>query len=257
MLKIGLSACFMYPDPTRTVFGHKSLTYLENDMARYVAREGVLPILIPDLPTERLLPILEQLDGIVFQGGADLCPETYGEPYLDKARWPGDKHRDTYEFALADFFFKNGLPMLGICRGFQVLNCYFGGTLHQDIPTLIQTSTEHRNAQTYDRVHHGVSLTQGGWLSGLYKKDQLEVNSVHHQCVKTLGRDLRIEARSTTDGLIEAFTHANFSNHFVAGVQWHPEFSPTLAGVVDEPQPIVVDFLKAAESRARNKKIKN
>lgn len=119
MLKIGLSACFMYPDPTRVVFGHKSLTYMENDMARFVARDGVLPVLIPDLPAEQLHSILEQLDGIVFQGGADLCPETYGEPYLDKERWPGDKHRDCYELALADFFFKKGCRYSEYVEGFN------------------------------------------------------------------------------------------------------------------------------------------
>lgn len=255
MLKIGLSACFMYPDVNRVVFGHKSLTYLENDMARYVAQADVFPVLIPDLPPERLNPILDQLDGIVFQGGADVCPETYGEPYLDRSRWAGDRHRDLYELYLADYFFKKGLPMLGICRGFQILNCYFGGTLHQDIPTLLQTSTEHRNAQTYDRVHHAVTLQQNGWLHGLYKKTQLEVNSVHHQCVKVLGHDLRAEAHSTTDGIIEAFTHKEFAERYVAGVQWHPEFSPTLNGIVDEPMPIIGDFLAAVRKEKQRRKI--
>jgi len=245
MLKIGLSACFMYPDPARVVFGHKSLTYMENDMARYVAREGVMPVLIPDLPRERLLPILEQLDGIVFQGGADLCPETYNEPYLDKARWPGDRHRDLYELRLADFFFKKGLPILGICRGFQLLNAYFGGTLHQDIGTEIQTITEHRNAQTYDRVHHGVRLSHGGWLESIYGKNELEVNSVHHQCIKNIGSDLVVEARSGTDGIIEAFTYLGLKKNFVAAIQWHPEFSPTLNGVVDDPEPIFSSFMSA------------
>jgi putative glutamine amidotransferase len=192
---------------------------------------------------------LEQLDGIVFQGGADLCPESYNEPYLDKTRWPGDRHRDLYELALADFFFKKEIPILGICRGFQLLNVFFGGTLHQDIATEVQTSTEHRNAQTYDRVHHGVTLCSGGWLEGLYKKNQLEVNSVHHQCVKQLGRDLVVEARSSSDGIVEAYTYAGLKKNFVAAVQWHPEFSPTLAGLVDDPDPIFSSFLNAVISR--------
>ncbi|NBW80287.1 gamma-glutamyl-gamma-aminobutyrate hydrolase family protein [bacterium] len=250
MLKIGLSACFMYPDPNRVVFGHKSLTYLENDMARYVAQDGVFPVLIPDLPRERLMPILDQLDGIVFQGGADLCPESYGEPYLDQTRWPGDKKRDLYELALADYFFKKGLPILGICRGFQLLNCYFGGTLHQDIPSLLQTPVEHRNSQTYDRVHHEVTLQTDGWLSKLYSKKKLMVNSVHHQCVKSVGNGLRVEAHSSVDNIIEAFTLSDGSDRWVAGVQWHPEFSPTLNGIVDDPQPIIEDFLAAVRNKA-------
>lgn len=247
MLKIGLSACFMYPDPSRVVFGHKSLTYLENDMARYVTRANVMPVLIPDLPFERLKPILDELDGIVFQGGADVCPETYGESYLDATRWPGDKHRDTYELLLVDYFFKMGRPILGICRGFQILNCYFGGTLCQDIPSLIQTPVEHRNAQTYDRVHHGVQVQTGGWLQRLYQKEHLEVNSVHHQCVKTLGQGLRIEAWSQNDQIIEAFTFEDMQTRYVGAVQWHPEFSHTLQGVVDDSEPIIEDFLSAVQ----------
>lgn len=255
MLKIGLSACFMYPDPSRVVFGHKSLTYVENDMMRYVARDGVFPVLIPDLPFDRLIPILEQLDGFVLQGGADVCPETYGEPYLDQSRWAGDKHRDQYELALVDYFFKKRIPILGICRGFQVLNCYFGGTLTQDIPSLIQTSVEHRNAQTYDRVHHGVDLLENGWLANLYGKNQLEVNSVHHQCVKKMGHSLRVEAWSREDRIIEAFTYEKLTEQFLVGVQWHPEFSPTLAGIVAEPQPIIQDFVAAVEKKKDKKKI--
>lgn len=243
----------MYPDPSRVVFGHKSLTYMENDMSRYVAAEGVLPVLIPDLPSSKLQPILDQLDGIVFQGGADLCPETYGEPYLDQARWPGDKHRDQYELMLADYFFKKRRPILGICRGFQILNVYFGGTLHQDIPTILKTPTEHRNAQTYDHVHHGVDLVPGGWLAGLYGKTHLEVNSVHHQCVKTPGQKIVVEAHSSTDGIIEAFRWHNMDENYVAAVQWHPEFSATLRGVVDDPSPIINDFLSAV----RKSKLKN
>ncbi|MEY4064744.1 MAG: hypothetical protein RIR26_952 [Pseudomonadota bacterium] len=251
MLKIGLSACFMYPDPSRVVFGHKSLTYMENDMARFVAADGVLPVLIPDLPRDRLLPILDQLDGIVFQGGADLCPESYGEAYLDQTRWPGDRHRDQYELALADYFFTKGLPILGICRGFQLLNVYFGGTLHQDIPSLLQTPTEHRNAQTYDHVHHSVDLVNGGWLAQLYGKTRLEVNSVHHQCVKVLGKNIVIEAHSSTDGIVEAFRSQDMNKNYVAAVQWHPEFSPTLKGIVDDPTPVLSDFL-AAVRRKKN-----
>ncbi|MCO4794051.1 MAG: gamma-glutamyl-gamma-aminobutyrate hydrolase family protein [Bacteriovoracaceae bacterium] len=250
MIKIGLTACFMYPDPSRIVFGHKSLTYMENDMLRYIMRDGVLPILIPDLPFDQLTPILKELDGIVFQGGVDLSPESYGDDFLNKEKWPGDKYRDDYELKIADYAFKNDIPMLGICRGFQLLNAYFGGKLHQDLETEIQTPMEHRNAETYDTIHHSVELTTKGYLSNLYNnKSKIEVNTVHHQGVKDLGADLVEEARCPDDNLIEAFTYKNMDRKYVLGVQWHPEFSPTIKDKVDDPTPIYDDFLKAIEQR--------
>ena len=248
MLKIGLSACFFYPDPKRTVFGLKSLSYFENDMVSYVAQDGVLPVLIPDLPMPRLTPLLAQMDGLILQGGADVCPESYGEPYLNREMWPGDRHRDQYELSLVDFFFKQKKPILGICRGFQILNVYFGGTLHQDIQTELNTPFEHRNALSYDRIHHSVAVTNSGWLMSLYGKGKIEVNSVHHQAIKTVGQGVCVDAVSETDGIVEAFTHAEHSKHFVAGVQWHPEFSPSLEGVVDTPEPIIQSFLNAVKS---------
>jgi len=247
MLKIGLSACFFYPDPERVVFGLKSLSYFENDMVSYVAQAGVLPVLIPDLTMARLTPLLDQLDGLILQGGTDVCPESYGEPYLNRDKWAGDKYRDQYELSLVDFFYTKQKPILGICRGFQLLNVYFGGTLHQDIQTELTTPLEHRNAATYDRIHHSVTLIASGWLSALYGQDSLEVNSVHHQAIKTLGKDLQVDAVSEADGIVEAFIHSNHPNQFVAGVQWHPEFSPSLQGVVDTPEPIIRSFRDAVK----------
>lgn len=247
MLKVGLSACFFYPDPERVVFGHKSLSYFENEMVSYVAQEGVLPVLIPDLPMIRLQPLLAQLDGLVLQGGADLCPESYGEPYLNRDRWPGDRHRDEYELRLVDYFFTNRKPILGICRGFQLLNTYFGGTLHQDIASEVNTQLEHRNPVIYDRVHHPVKLTESGWLCGLYGRERLVVNSVHHQAVKKLGKGLVVEAVSEPDGIIEAFTYSAHPEQFVAGVQWHPEFSATLGDILDTPEPIIQSFINAVQ----------
>ncbi len=250
MIKIGLTACFMYPDPSRIVFGHKSLTYMENDMVRYITRDGIMPILIPDLPKEQLIPILNELDGIVFQGGVDLSPETYGDEFLNKERWPGDKHRDDYEIMIANWAFKNNKPMLGICRGFQLLNAFFGGKLYQDLETETKTSMEHRNAETYDRIHHSVDLIAGGYISELYdNKTKIEVNTVHHQGVKVLGQDLIEEARCPDDNLIEAFRYKDMKRKYVLGVQWHPEFSPTLGEKVDDPTPLYDDFLKAVEER--------
>lgn len=250
MIKIGLTACFMYPDPSRIVFGHKSLTYMENDMVRYITREDILPILIPDLPEDLLIPLLEQLDGIVFQGGVDLSPESYSDDFLSKERWPGDKYRDDYELMIADFAFKNDIPMYGICRGFQLLNAYFGGKLYQDLATETKTEREHRNAETYDRIHHSVKLNEGGYIANLYGgKNSIEVNTVHHQGVKILGSDLVEECRCPDDGLIEGFTYKDMDRKYVLGVQWHPEFSPTLGKVVDDPTPLYDDFLKAVEKR--------
>ncbi len=125
MLKIGISACFMYPDLTRPVFGKKTLSYLENDMARYIAQKGILPVLIPDLEKEILKDLLEEMDGFVLQGGNDLAPQTYGEEAILDGKWKGDSYRDHYELRILDFAVKSDKPVLGICRGAPIDECLF------------------------------------------------------------------------------------------------------------------------------------
>ena len=120
MLKIGISACFMYPDPSRTVFGKKSLNYLENDMARYIGQKGIMPVLIPDLEGEVLTDLLAEMDGFIFQGGNDLAPQSYGEEPILEGRWKGDAYRDQYELRILDYAVQAGKPVFGaISSSFQ------------------------------------------------------------------------------------------------------------------------------------------
>ncbi len=226
MLKIGLSACFLYPDVDRVVFGPKTLTYMENDMVNYVTQEGVLPVLIPNLPFQLLKPIVEQLDGFVFQGGTDIAPEFYGESPIVPGKWLGDPYRDEYELGLMEMAFQSGKPILAICRGIQVLNVYCKGTLYQDIATQVPHALTHRDAKQYDSLKHGVSLTKGGVLEQTYAEDvNQRVNSVHHQAIKDLGENLEVLATCAEDGLIEAVGYTNAEPGKIIGVQWHPEFS--------------------------------
>ncbi|MFL5783258.1 MAG: gamma-glutamyl-gamma-aminobutyrate hydrolase family protein [Bacteriovoracaceae bacterium] len=248
MIFIGVSACFMYPDPTRTVFGHKTLAYLEQDMARFLSREGVIPILIPDVPDKELRQYLDKMDGFVFQGGVDVAPGTYKEQPIENGRWPGDAHRDQYELKIMDYAFKNKKPILAICRGFQLANVYFGGTLYQDIATQTKSALQHRDAALYDRIQHDVECTSNSLLKSIYGQDHLKVNSVHHQAVKDLGKDLHVDAKSE-DGLVEAFHYKDLEKNYFVGVQWHPEFSHTLKEHLIDPAPLYDHFLKAVKSK--------
>ncbi len=244
MIKIGVSACFMYPDPNRLVFGQKTLTYFEHDMSRFLSRKGVMPILLPDLPWEELEQYLKEMDGFVFQGGADVSPQSYHEEMIESGRWPGDYHRDQYELKIMDWAFKQHKPILAICRGFQLANVYFGGTLYQDLNLQTKTLVEHRNAQLYDNIFHEVECCAGGLIESIYKQKKVMVNSVHHQGIKTLGNDLVVDAISSEDQLIEAFHYKNSDQQFLLGVQWHPEFSHTIQDKVVDPQPLFNTFLE-------------
>ena len=248
MIHIGIPACFMYPDHTRNVFGHKTLAYLEQDMARFISRPGIMPVLIPDLPEEEMKAFIEEMDGFIFQGGSDLAASTYKEVPIENGRWPGDPYRDQYELKIMDHAFKKRKPVLGVCRGLQLINVYFGGTLHQDLPTTLKTSVEHRNPELYDQIHHKVVCTEDSLLKDIYGKDELTVNSVHHQGVKTLGKDLIVDALSPDDELIEAFHYKDLEKNYVVGVQWHPEFSHTLKGKLADPDPLYNHFLNTVKS---------
>lgn len=246
MIKIGISSCFMYPDKERIVFGQKSLSYLENDMARYLTQKGVLPVLIPDVADELLYDILKEMAGFVFQGGVDLAPETYGEQPI--GRWKGDAYRDQYELKIMDYAIKNSKPVYAICRGMQLMNVYFGGTLYQDIATQIPGANRHRSAELYDTIKHGIRFKESSFLHKLYGNiENPQVNTVHHQAVKDLGDDLEVYALSP-DGLIEAFGYTKEPEGKVFGVQWHPEFSPTLKDELIDENILYEAFLEHFES---------
>lgn len=250
MLNIGISSCFFYPDPQRATFGPKTLSYLENDMARYVSRDGVLPVLIPDLSKSDIRRMVKQLDGLVLQGGADLAPESYGETPISDGRWLGDRFRDEYELDLVKCFLDEGKPVFGICRGFQLMNVYFGGTLYQDIDTQRPDCISHRDAEAYDHVNHGIRWESGSYMEGLHANEAAgRVNSVHHQAVKELGSGLVVQAECEEDGLIEAFIHKEYEPGRVMAVQWHPEFSHTLGEKVIDPDILITAFLEHARKR--------
>lgn len=243
MLKIGFTPAFMYPDPNRAVFGKKTLNYLEADMAKYFMGKGVMPILIPQLDDDQLAQFINELDGIVLQGGSDIDPTCYNETHINKERWPGDLPRDEYELRILKHAAPKKMPIFGICRGFQVLNVFFNGTLYQDLAEEIKTPTLHRDADLYDNVHHPVKLEKGGLLHQLYDQSEIVVNSIHHQGVKKLGDHLSIEATSPEDNLIEAFK-LNDPNHWVYGVQWHPEFFHTIQDKLSNDDLLTSTFIQ-------------
>ncbi|MDO8461499.1 MAG: gamma-glutamyl-gamma-aminobutyrate hydrolase family protein [Deltaproteobacteria bacterium] len=247
MIKIGVTACFLYPDPNRPVFGPKTLSYLENEMADYLAHQGAMPVLIPDLGEKKLKEFLAEIDGFVFPGGSDLAPESYREKPIQNGKWLGDPYRDAYELKILDAAIRQGKPVLGICRGCQLINVYFGGTLYQDISSQKEGTLVHRDAGEYDKVNHTIQFQSGGFLEKIYGRATPKmVNSVHHQGVKDLGKGLVVEAISPEDQLIEAVSYKD-PKKFVVGVQWHPEFSETLKGKVLPPEPLYEAFLEVVK----------
>jgi len=218
-------------------------------MACYVSQEGVMPVLIPDLPKPLLADLVKQLDGLVLQGGVDLAPESYGEQPILDGRWKGDPFRDAYEMELLRLFLEQGKPVFGICRGFQLMNAYFGGTLYQDIATQRPDCIQHRDAETYDRIHHGIRWKEDSYMATLHADEVSDrVNTIHHQAVKDLGNGLDAQAWCAEDGLVEAFIHSDHAPGKVMAVQWHPEFLHTLGERVISPAPLMNAFLDHARN---------
>ncbi|MBI3140294.1 MAG: type 1 glutamine amidotransferase [Rhodocyclales bacterium] len=250
-LKIGLSARIFHPQAGSAGLQSKTLQYLEQSVAHWVMSRDVLVFMVPAVSGDgilhrsniRLSDYAAHLDGLVLQGGADLSPQTYGEEPL-RPEWSGDRVRDVYEMELLHEFIEAGRPVLGICRGAQLINVAFGGTLYQDISSQMEDAAEHVHAD-YDRHTHELRLEPDSPLARLFPgREQGRVVSIHHQAVKALGRELRVEATSVPDGLIEAIRWTG--RGYVLGVQWHPEFHPPGAADILDCTPILDEFLAAA-----------
>lgn len=199
------------------------------DYARAVLDAGGLPLNLA-LDADPV-QFIEHLDGLILPGGADVDPARYSA--VNVASDP-DTQRDEFEFALLDSALEADIPVLGICRGLQVLNIHAGGTLHQDVPSHVCYDVD-----PADRIHTA-TIDSGSELHGIYG-DQVAINSLHHQTVDKVGAGLRVVARAE-DGGIEGL---EMPGRPVISVQWHPE-------MFNEIEPIfswLVD--RAAEVRAK------
>lgn len=250
MLKIGITPSFFYPNLHPHVHGKKILTFVENDLINYIASAGNLPILIPELKYNLLASFMKELQAIIFQGGADISPQFYGQDPIENGKWPGDAYRDNYEIQILKIALDLGIPILGICRGFQLINVFFKGTLFQDLAIQTKSQIPHRDEEKYDKLYHSISFSKGSLLESLYKSSPLLVNSIHHQGIHLLAQDLVVEAFCPEDNLVEAFRHKN-SNHFIFGVQWHPEFSHTLGDKILDPNPLLDYFMNETCERTK------
>jgi putative glutamine amidotransferase len=141
-------------------------------------------------------------------------------------------------------FLKANKPVLGVCRGFQLINVAFGGSMYQDIPAQHAGYITHDSSASYCGCTHAVNLVAGGALHGLYNVLQGRVNSAHHQGVRDIGAGLKIEARAP-DNIVEALTSTQ--HRFVMAVQWHPEFHHLDAELLP-PAPLMQAFLAACRS---------
>ena len=249
-LKIGLSARLLHPRPDGTGLESKTLQYLEQSVAHWIMARDVLVFMVPSITQDgllnrsaiRLSDYAKNLDGLVLQGGADLNPAAYGETAISP-EWAGDRTRDMYEMEFLHEFLECGKPVLGICRGAQLINVAMGGSLYQDIASQLPESISHVSAD-YDRHAHDIVFEPGSLLEKLLGgAPQRKVISVHHQGIRTLGRDLVVEARAAGDGMIEAIRGTG--RNFLLGVQWHPEFRRPGDEDVLDCLPLLMAFLDA------------
>lgn len=252
MVRIGISASFFHADPARPIFKGMTLQYIEQNLAHWLMQRDVLAFMIPspDGHTRRtasnvtLDAYAEALDGLVLMGGSDVCPETYGDKAL-KPEWNGDRIRDEYEIGLLNAFIARGKPVLGVCRGAQIVNVAMGGTLWQDLAMQVPHALNHRNWAIYESNCHATMLVPGSGLAKLYPGTALvKTNSIHHQAVRDLGRNLVVEAWSEPDRIAEAIRWLGPS--YVFAVQWHPEFHPPGDRSFIDDRPILDDFLVSA-----------
>jgi putative glutamine amidotransferase len=218
---------------------------------RYVStltNAGAIPWLIPLVDDETLRGIYEKLDGVFLPGGADIDPVSYGtepHPLCDKT----DRDRDRVELALARWAIEEGTPLLGVCRGMQLINLAAGGTLYQDLAEQMTGSIKHDyfpfGGQTFrrDYLAHEVDVRPNTRLASVFGAGALRVNSMHHQGVRDVGHDLVVSATSS-DGLVEALEAPNGA--YVVGVQWHPE---ALTDSQESARVLFEDFVREALER--------
>lgn len=207
-----------------------------------IIKSGAIPLLIPlNLPQKMFKDLLERIDGVIFTGGGDIEIEMYNGKNHPEV-YDVDEERDKIELELVQNIADMGKPLLGICRGLQIINIAFGGDLYTHISDQVDTDIEHKCFPDFpwDHIAHKVKINEGSMLAKITHEPILNVNSLHHQGIKNLS-DKLISVATSADGLVEAVELKDYK--FGLGVQWHPEWLPN----DENMQSIFSSFIEVAK----------
>jgi len=217
---IGISVNISPPDDTKRTFSKNvALHLIQHDYIRFVESSGGVPIMLPVInDSVGIDGLVDKLDGLIITGGVDIDPGLYGEQNTNSQGI--NRERDDFEIQLIKSARERQLPILCICRGIQVLNIAFGGSLYQDIPTSIKGALKHTRIPNDPETFHMTSLIGKSFLNEIFNNEEIQVNSSHHQSIRDTGDGLEVVSKAP-DGVVEAVQC--FSDRCTVGVQWHPE----------------------------------
>ena len=193
--------------------------YVNKDYVDAVIRAGGVPLIIPfSVDKEVIISQAQLIDGLILSGGHDINPYNYGQEPSQKIgeTFP---ERDTYEMILLEESKKRNIPILGICRGFQLINVAAGGTLYQDLSLIPGNILKHNQVSNPTLKTHKIEIKENSFISSIFGKETM-VNSFHHQAIDKVANDFIVVARAS-DGVVEAIEHKTYK--FLVAVQWHPE----------------------------------
>ena len=237
---IGISGSLIIDD-SGSFAGYKR-SYVNNDYILSVIRNGGIPFIIPFNENEEVINAqMEMIDGLLLSGGQDVAPKNYGEEPTPKL---GDifPERDDFEYALLKSALEAKKPVLGICRGSQIINTYFNGSLYQDLSYIGKDVLKHNQVNSPSMVTHSVTIDKSSKLFDIFGEEKIRVNSIHHQAVKKVGEGL-VKAAKAPDGIVEAIEKTDYP--FLVAVQWHPEM---LQNSVDMMNKLFLRFIKEASN---------
>lgn len=237
---IGISSSIIV-DNSGSFAGYKR-AYVNKDYVDAVIRAGGVPLIIPfSTDKEVIISQAQLIDGLILSGGHDINPYNYGQEPSQKIgeTFP---ERDIYEMILLEESKKREIPILGICRGFQLINVAAGGTLYQDLSLIPGNILKHNQVSNPTLKTHKIEIKENSYISSIFGKETM-VNSFHHQAVDKVADDFIVVARAS-DGVIEAIEHKTYK--FLVAVQWHPEM---LAVECEKARELFAKFVEKAKNK--------
>lgn len=240
---IGISGSFLINNGSSFV-GYKR-SYLNDDYITSVINSGAIPVILPfNENIETTVEMIKMVDGLILSGGHDVEPKHYGEEPLLKIGITSPE-RDEFDMALYNEAIRLKKPVMGICRGFQIINVINGGSLYQDLSYADFVKINHDQKDGPNRLTHSINVEDGMFLKNVMD-EKYRVNSFHHQILKDVAKGFSVSAKSD-DGVVEAFQKIT-DDEFVIGFQWHPEM---LSATNENAKYIFDEFVKVVIDRKK------